>query len=234
MTQHGSTPAEQRCRYIFRYYVYGENSSLTDDIIPTVNMTFDQFKVLMNDINEMKKNLTYDEETLETEAINGFKIFGLNSRKDTLSLSDFLIGVGQLKFRGTSILFRNTKSLKDVFQDYQSLLELANNEQSRLDKYDIQNLILPKVQSVKIPANNESKKTTETGYELATHTVKVKRTGALFDIAKLWELDGATTPNVSMDTNFSFDLGRGGATSFNRFKSVDFFNQQSQPNEMLR
>jgi hypothetical protein len=77
----------------------------------------------------------------------------------------------------------------------------------------------------------------EKDYELATHTVKVKRTGALFDIAKVWDLEGATTPNVSIDKTFNkFAFARAAEKpqAFSRFQSVDFFNQQSQPNEMLR
>ena len=51
ITQHGGVPAEQRCRYIFRYYTYNQSSNheyLIEN--PTNNsnsvntMTFEQFK----------------------------------------------------------------------------------------------------------------------------------------------------------------------------------------------
>jgi hypothetical protein len=245
ITQHGSTPAEQRCRYIFRYYIYDEglHANNEDSYINQagVNMNFDQFKILTNDINAMKKNKPLREEELEAETVNGFKQFGLLSHKETLALSDFLIGVGQLKFRGTSVLFRLNKSLKELVQDYMEVLSLPCNEKSRLDKFEIQNIILPKSEAItKQHQESNALVLGETaGYELATHTVKVKRTGALFDIAKLWEIDGATTPNISIDkgaNNFDFksSIDAKSTASFTRFTSVDFFNQLSQPNEMLK
>ncbi len=243
VTQHGSTPAEQRCRYIFRYYIYNESLFNNQDAQinhSSINMNFEQFKILTNDINLMKKNPSMSEHELELETINGFKQFGLMSNRETLVLSDFLIGVGQLKFRGTSVLFRLNKSLKELIQDNIELLAWPFGEKSRLEKFEIQNIILPASEmSLKRHVESNPLVNDSAGYELATHTVKVKRTGALFDIAKLWEIDGATTPNISIDKsmpNFDFKLSvdTKTGTSFNRFKSVDFFNQLSQPNEMLK
>ena len=73
-------------------------------------------------------------------------------------------------------------------------------------------------------------------YELATHTVKVKRSGTLVDITRLWDLEEATTPNAFKIKNdellfaSSSDMTK---PQFDRIKSIDFFNQRSQPNEML-
>jgi len=47
------------------------------------------------------------------------RVFG-SGKKSHLSLNDFLIGVGQLKFRGTSVLLRSPKG--SVIQN------LKNNE----------------------------------------------------------------------------------------------------------
>ena len=115
-TQHGGTPAEQRCRYIFRYYAFDS----TDENFQNTTMNIHQFKELVYDINIMKKTSSLDEASLEIETINGFKQFGINRSTDSLSLSDFLVGVGQLKFRGTSVLFRLNKSIVD-------LIELSND-----------------------------------------------------------------------------------------------------------
>ncbi|ESO98154.1 hypothetical protein LOTGIDRAFT_142980 [Lottia gigantea] len=61
-------------------------------------------------------------------------------------------------------------------------------------------------------------------YELATHTVKVRRTGTLADIMALWDLQGYG----SADHHLEGDISR-----FQRMPSIDSFNQRSQPNEML-
>ena len=226
-TQHGSTPAEQRCRYIFRYYIFNERISFLDETSAAhvISMSFEQFKHLINDINLMKKLLPYEEQTLENESLNGFKVFGLASKSDVLTLADFLIGVGQLKFRGTSVLFRLTKSFKEMLATPDQLSFLYHS-----DKLNIENIILPKreVANTKLNADKEE-------YELATHTIKVKRTGALVDIATLWDLEGAiSTPLIKGDKSFyNFDTNYLDKPQFGRFKSVDFFNQQSQPNEML-
>lgn len=262
VTQHGAAPAEQRCRYIFRYYTFSESYAFNDEIGSSAlnvaaGMSFEQFRELTRDINSAKLRsplMTLDEDQLEMDALSGYKVFGLANKADLLMLPEFLVGVGQLKFRGTSVLFRLSKSLRELLAENADQLLLAspnaaNNANG--DKQQMQQLILPKTERF----NNNAKRAAavaalpglamprvaavaESGdYELATHTVKVKRTGALFDIAKLWDLEGATTPNISIDktfNNFEFNRSMDKPQAFNRFKSVDFFNQQSQPNEMLR
>jgi hypothetical protein len=132
-------------------------------------------------------------------------MFGLKSKQDKLSLADFLIGVGQLKFRGTSILFRLHKPIADLLSGSDDLKIILNEQ---------------------VFGNKDSE------YELATHTVKVKRGGVVFDIAKLWELEGAATPSV-LKENLLFDDAFSKPIMFERGESLDFFNQKSQPNEML-
>ena len=105
-TQHGGAPAEHRCRYIYRYYTFAEHDTVA-------NMNFEQFKVLISDISQLKKSDASSSQ-LEADALVGYRSFGLKSTADSLSLSDFLVGVGQLKFRGTSVLFRLGKSLSDI------------------------------------------------------------------------------------------------------------------------
>lgn len=262
VTQHGAAPAEQRCRYIFRYYTFSESYAFNDEIGSSAlnvaaGMSFEQFKELTRDINSAKLRsplTTLDEDQLEMDALSGYKVFGLATKADLLMLPEFLVGVGQLKFRGTSVLFRLSKSLRELLAENADQLSLASPDAANDDKQQMQQLILPKSERF----NNAKRaaavaalpgltmpRVTAAGtpvaasgdYELATHTVKVKRTGALFDIAKLWDLEGATTPNISIDktfNNFEFNRSMDKPQAFNRFKSVDFFNQQSQPNEMLR
>jgi len=104
-TQHGGVPAEQRCRYIFRYYNINNNQ----------RMTFDEFKLMIKDIHKNKgQQLTGD--ALNDEASQMFRSFGLRSSDQTLSLMEFLSGVGQLRFRGTSVLFRLTMPISDLLK----------------------------------------------------------------------------------------------------------------------
>ncbi|KAL5016152.1 hypothetical protein ScPMuIL_005741 [Solemya velum] len=65
-------------------------------------------------------------------------------------------------------------------------------------------------------------------YELATHTVKVRRTGVLSDVMALWDLHGTTAVTDSAVSHLEGDISR-----FQRMPSIDSFNQRSHPNEML-
>ncbi|XP_071480798.1 uncharacterized protein [Diadema antillarum] len=91
---HGGLPAELRCRYIFRYYDQDRDGKLE----------FAEFKQLVSDIRQLKGQST-DPETIQIEAEACARVFG-NTRMTSLTLMDFLSAVGQLKFRGTSGLFR--------------------------------------------------------------------------------------------------------------------------------
>ncbi|KAL3244346.1 hypothetical protein MRX96_018963 [Rhipicephalus microplus] len=62
-------------------------------------------------------------------------------------------------------------------------------------------------------------------YELATHSVKVRRTGTLVDVLSLWQLEGTAALTKSSRL--------GEKTRFERLPSMDSFNQKSHANEML-
>ncbi len=81
-----------------------------------------------------------------------------------------------MKFRGTSVLFRLNKSINELIQ-----FTDANNQKNNCDLSEIEMDIDLKY------ANNNSN---DNNYDLATHTVKVKRTGVLADITAFWDLDG--------------------------------------------
>lgn len=70
-------------------------------------------------------------------------------------------------------------------------------------------------------------------YELATHTVKVKRSGIVADISTLWELEGATTPRLPDKKELMAMFEELSKPQFGRIQSIDVFNQKNQPNEML-
>ena len=73
-------------------------------------MIFAEFSNMVKDILALKSD---NETNFEEEAKKSAKIFGSN-HSDALSMSDFLSGVGQLKFRGTSMLLRSPRSVLEV------------------------------------------------------------------------------------------------------------------------
>ncbi|CAF0863250.1 unnamed protein product [Rotaria sordida] len=221
-TQHGGVPAEQRCRYIFRYYNINNNQ----------RMTFDEFKLMIKDIHKNKgENLSNN--ILNDEALQMFRSFGLRSSDQTLSLMDFLSGVGQLRFRGTSVLFRLNMPISEFFQ--RSSLSLTPNT-----------LIIPSSTSNTITSHrtlNTKTMTRRSGtqqqlsnisideshpYEIATHIIKVKKTGVVVNITSLYDLDVAGAISGSTALFFDDDNGK-----FDRINSQNCFNQRTHANEML-
>lgn len=165
------------------------------------------------------------------------------SKTDLLNLSDFLIGVGQLKFRGTSLLFRLNRSINDLL-----LAVYDGPTGSNLRRCGAENGSFQQDGNVPLVSVG--------GYELATHTVKVKRSGMVADISTLWELEGATTPllNKMGGKDLLAMFEEMSKPQFGRIHSIDVFNQvqidififsyvcvyyngilkkKNQPNEML-
>jgi len=158
-TQHGGIPAEQRCRYIFRYYNISNNQ----------RMNFDEFKSMIKDIHKNKgQNLEGD--ALNDEALQMFRLFGLKSTDQALNLMDFLSGVGQLRFRGTSVLFRLTMSINDFLKrpTTKSNILVATPTNQTLTT----TVTVPKRLNTQQQISNTSIEGSHP-YEIATHIVKV-------------------------------------------------------------
>ena len=103
-------------------------------------------------------------------------MFGLNDKNEMLNLSDFLIGVGQLRFRGTSVLFRLTKPIGEFINLLLSCHQRDDEFKSHLYfENRLVNFLNPKLASL---YNNNINNNADS-YELATHAVKVKRTGTV-------------------------------------------------------
>lgn len=230
-TQHGGMPAEMRCRYIFRYYDRNSDG----------NLQFDEFKRLVLDIRQ-SKGLSTDDASVEEDAIKSAKLFGTES-KDKLPVADFLSAVGQLKFRGTSVLFRlphsATNSLKSLDEDE----DMSDGDIEPPTKRSRPKITDPIKASKKLgntgPGPNDVFKLPEgrpataahkshQKYELATHTVKVRRTGALQEVMAIWDLQGTGAITSTSMCHLEGDISR-----FQRMSSIDSFNQRSHPNEML-
>ncbi|KAK3084884.1 hypothetical protein FSP39_020780 [Pinctada imbricata] len=242
-TQHGGMPAEMRCRYIFRYY-----DQNTDGFLQ-----FEEFKSMVKDIRQIK-GLPVDDEAVNDDAVKSAKVFGSES-KNKLPQGEFLTAVGQLKFRGTSVLFRLSQSCTTAIKNKsESLMNMesstANNNLNdsmeppskkckpklidslkhspprRLNMTDPASdtdvFKLPEGRPVSAGRHHQPK------YELATHTVKVRRTGILSDVVKLWDLQGTAAVTESALSHLEGDISR-----FQRMPSIDSFNARSHPNEML-
>ncbi|XP_064619009.1 uncharacterized protein LOC135482684 [Lineus longissimus] len=231
-TQHGGTPAEMRCRYIFRFY-----DSNGDGLLQ-----FAEYKALVSDIR-LAKNLPVDDDKVEKEALETAKVFG-EDLKDQLPMPDFLLAVGQLKFRGTSALLRLQQSCVSSYRE--------NKKQRLASIDDDKGPLMPPAKRTKTVEENatgnfssmdvdvkscfkapqerrrESTPIACRTYELATHTVKVRRTGTLSDVQAIWDLTGTAAVSGSAERHLE-----GNKSRFERMPSMDTFNQRSHANEML-
>ncbi|UJR35455.1 hypothetical protein I4U23_028211 [Adineta vaga] len=216
-TQHGGIPAEQRCRYIYRYYNTSNNQ----------RMTFDEFKLMIKDIHKNKgQDLIGDR--LNDEALQMFRSFGLRSSDQTLTLMDFLSGVGQLRFRGTSVLFRLNISLNDYFKRTVSPIPSITPNRTLSTMTMTRRSSSTPPPSPSLPAISNISIDESHPYEIATHIVKVKKTGVVVDITSLYDLE--ITGAISGSTALFFDDAD---DKCDRINSQDCFNQRTHANEML-
>nr|XP_006815536.1 PREDICTED: uncharacterized protein LOC102807058 [Saccoglossus kowalevskii] len=70
-------------------------------------------------------------------------------------------------------------------------------------------------------------------YELAMHSVKVRRSGTLSDVSALWDLQQGTAVMSASSMSCHYKQMEGDKNRFQRTTSVDSFNLRSHPNEML-
>ncbi|XP_043197114.1 uncharacterized protein LOC122367774 isoform X2 [Amphibalanus amphitrite] len=224
-TQHGGPPAEIRCRYIFRYYDKDNDGRLE----------FSEFRQIVSDIRRFKgQSVNKEELMLVTE--QSAKVFGAES-SEYLTLTEFLTGVGQLKFRGTSLLLRSPQSVSAFLKQRQSAADrpgspaggrVSPRPSVMFDRSPLHATDGPeKLEEVSAdgPFFSPSAGSEGTEYELATHSVRVRRTGTLLDINALWDMEDSSTISASARLNKR--------SRWERISSVDSFNQKSQPNEML-
>lgn len=203
-TQHGGTPAEMRCRYIFRLYDTNNDGFLE----------YEEFGKLIQDVHTIR-GLPFGEASPENIVHTTARAFEIEEG-ERLSLNSFLTTVGQLKFRGTSSLLRTPLSIiPSVMRKYKRF----NEEKSELPS-------AKRLREWNDQAEDANGKNSSGGkYDLATHSVKIKRTGTLVDVNSLWDLEG--TAALSRSTRLP------SRSRVERICSVDTFNQRSHGNEML-
>ncbi|XP_070573353.1 uncharacterized protein [Ptychodera flava] len=234
-TPHGGPPAEQRCKYIFRFY----------DINNDGMLEFSEFKEMVSDIRRHKK-MPVTDEVLEKDAIASAKVFGTQP-KANLGLNDFLNAVGQLKFRGTSLLLRlPQQALKRLDRADSVDTEEEQQDENNKRKRKMKAAHLNKsgkfsLMSVDMSADGVDSSESDNGltmkpgpiqakYELAIHSVKVRRSGTLSDVSAVWDIQGTSAVTKSTLSESDLDSDK---VKFQRTTSVDAFNLRSHPNEML-
>nr|XP_002122975.1 uncharacterized protein LOC100178725 [Ciona intestinalis] len=240
--QHGGKMAEHRCRCIYRFY----------DRSCGGHLVFEDFLRMLSDIKKNKGQLV-EREQLVTEAKKSAKLFG-DHPQPQLTLDAFLETVGQLKFRGTSGLYRmhekpwmvNLKRGRESpGHDITSCLNCSGGESPEvkvqpkrrrtLDKDQISSLIA--MDDINIPQTppHDTLNEVDEPYTLALHSVKVRRTGTTVEAKSLWELGVSdsvpvTPPTDANDSPFLLPPER---VKFSRTASVQAFNKRSHANEML-
>ncbi|PAA86851.1 hypothetical protein BOX15_Mlig000247g3 [Macrostomum lignano] len=264
-TPHGSTPAELRCRYIFRYYDEDCDGCLS----------FREFRNIIRDIRLAKKLSATDDE-VTFDATEQAKVFS-QEKKELLPLNDFLSAVGQLKFRGTSNLFRLASSAltplktngggSDHPPPKRTKPSQARSPGSTSEESDSSVFSLPGRPAPRLdttggrrsptspssafgvggsggggsgggagsgvgggdPSSGSTPSSPNTAFELATHTVKVRRSGSLSEVSLLWDVDSSAFSESAQKDILSHGLRR-----VDRLLSLDTtFNLRSHPNEMI-
>ncbi|CAF0938900.1 unnamed protein product [Adineta ricciae] len=148
-TSHGGAPAEQRCRYIFRFYNIKNNG----------NMSIDEFRELHSDVQNLKAGKANNDVPPYSEILSAFNSFNVQTNNQ-LQLTDFLNSVGQLKYRGTSVLFRLATNVQD-------LLRMCKRYKD-------------------VKADNQHDRTqSNLNYEIADHCVTLKKSGTLAQVESL-------------------------------------------------
>ncbi|CAF0823853.1 unnamed protein product [Adineta ricciae] len=148
-TSHGGTPAELRCRYIFRFYNIKNNGYLS----------IEEFRDLHGNVQNLKAGKPNGDLPAYSEVLPIFNSFNLQENS-YLTLNDFLSSVGQLKYRGTSVLFRLPTYTKDLLRVNKRFTNMKGDNQ-----YD----------------ENHN----EINYEIADHCVTLKKSGLLHRVESL-------------------------------------------------
>eukprot|EP00106_Octopus_bimaculoides_P022587 XP_014790029.1 PREDICTED: uncharacterized protein LOC106883514 [Octopus bimaculoides] len=103
-TNHGGGSAEIRCKYIFRFYSSHKEGFLEPS----------EFRNMVIDIMNIK-GLPCHPDSIDKTVDENIKLFHDDDKTDvhhsSIPLNNFLVAVGNLKFRGTSILFRLPRSI---------------------------------------------------------------------------------------------------------------------------
>lgn len=152
-------------------------------------LSFNEFKSLVRDIRR-SRNLPETAEALQADAEKQAKLFG-ESASDSLGLTEFLTCVGQLRFRGTSHLLRSSSSVIKLVQTKDTL---SGSKSKRLEtkrsrtSTDFVSLN-PIEEESAIGGFTQSAVTDEDTYEIASHSVRVRKSGTVLDVHSIWDIE---------------------------------------------
>ncbi|KAJ3663204.1 hypothetical protein Zmor_007508 [Zophobas morio] len=193
-TNHGGTHAEVRCRYIFKYLDVQENSVLKrDEMKNFVTMLMKSRKQALDPVN------------IEKEVKECYLSMQL-SENHALTMLEFLRVVGELKLRGTSMIFRAPMSFHKVVKDI--------NQRETRGKSPFPN-----------KSSEPSKSKKVHSYELAIHSVKIQKSGTEININQYWNIENAASM-MCLRTIPTNDV--------TRKESTNKFDQKSHSNELLK
>lgn len=170
VTTHIGTTAEIRSRYIFRFFDQNNDGCL-------------EYLEFKNMIKYIKNSKTSDESSIAKETDNYISILGIQP-EDTIPIGMFLSAVAELKIRGTSLILRFSRNVKEVLKEQS--FNIFIDEQERRKPFLERYLLVPSKHTI------YSKKILDDkiGPELAVHTVKLKQYGSIIDVDELWTMNG--------------------------------------------
>lgn len=215
-TSHGGGSGKIRCDYIFRYFDKNNDNVLDQN----------ELKALLAAIATAKGQSPKDLEKTVTELNMGPKL--------RLSFNTFVKKVGDLKFRGTSVLFRSKVSVLNVIPAINSNGDCETSSsspttgsQSNTNKKGFFPLALHwgennHSSAVVDGVGKWDNKFANKEFEIGTHAIKLSRSGAIQDIKPVDKV--AHGKSVSM----------GNQERFMRFASLQYYDEKTPVNELLR
>lgn len=114
-TQHCGSIAEIRSKYIFRYYAQKDINLLQ----------YNEFESMLRAIHETRDDKV-DAKMISDEVEYSVYSIGAELGKP-IDMVQFQIGVGELKIRGTSIILRFPKSVRNYMKDSPSTIKIVDN-----------------------------------------------------------------------------------------------------------
>lgn len=170
ITTHIGSTAEIRSRYIFRFFDQNNDGVLE----------YSEFK---NMIKYIQNSKTLHNANVGKETDSYISVLGI-SPEDSIPIGMFLSAVAELKIRGTSLILRFRKNIKDVLRGQSFNIFISEQERRKpfLERY------LSAPSNNNISSSNHLDKKADP--ELAVHTVKLKQYGSLIDVDELWTMNG--------------------------------------------
>ncbi|XP_037032307.1 serine/threonine-protein phosphatase PPQ-like [Bradysia coprophila] len=202
-TPHTGLPAEARSRYIFRFF---------DDDSDGL-MSYSNFTNLIKCIR-IAKNLPTDNGSISEEVKKYEASIGI-SPSISMTQMQFCAAVGELKLRGTSTLLRFPNSIKEYMFHHRT-------NQMKPSTYQVGSISANPDATETIDDKRIVPTVYDDKFNISTHSLKIKNSGAFIDIDEIWSQHDWVSPSSS----------RLMKTAKNKI-SIERFNQASAPNEII-